>query len=94
MCSRVIDKFDTGDDVARSQASSITLMQIIKRIGAILIWLAGMVFVFAAANKNDPYLISMRGPGNIILAVASIAASSVKPMRGSMSGTKSKGSTK
>jgi beta-N-acetylhexosaminidase len=74
MCSRVIDKFDTGDDVARSQASSITLMQIIKRIGAILIWLAGMVFVFAAANKNDPYLISMRGPGNIILAVASIAA--------------------
>ena len=49
-------------------------MQIIKRIGVILIWFAGLAFVFAAANKNDPYLISMRGPGNIVLAVASIAA--------------------
>src|SRR4051812_34813212 len=49
-------------------------MRIIKRIGVILIWLAGLAFVFAAANKNDPYLISMRGPGNIVLAVASIAA--------------------
>jgi len=49
-------------------------MQIIKRIGVILIWCAGMAFVFAAANKNDPYLIAMRGPGNIVLAIASIAA--------------------
>jgi len=49
-------------------------MQIIRRIGVILIWLAGLAFVFAAANKNDPYLISMRGSGNIILAVVSIAA--------------------
>ena len=48
-------------------------MQIIKRIGVILIWLAGSAFVFAAANKNDPYLISMRGSGNIVLAMASIA---------------------
>ena len=39
------------------------LMQILKRIGLILIWLAGPVFVFAAANKNDPYLISLRGAG-------------------------------
>jgi beta-N-acetylhexosaminidase len=49
-------------------------MQIIKRIGVILIWCAGLIFIFAAANKNDPYLISMRGPGNIVLAVVSIAA--------------------
>ncbi|MGH6714410.1 MAG: glycoside hydrolase family 3 N-terminal domain-containing protein [Bradyrhizobium sp.] len=48
-------------------------MQIIKRIGAILIWLAGLALVFAAANKNDPYLIAMRGAGNIVLAVVSIA---------------------
>jgi beta-N-acetylhexosaminidase len=47
-------------------------MQIIKRIGVILIWFAGMAFVFASANKNDPYLISLRGPGNILLFVASI----------------------
>jgi beta-N-acetylhexosaminidase len=57
-------------------------MQIIKRIGVILIWLAGLVFVFAAANKNDPYLISMRGPGNIVLAAASIAALVVLIRRG------------
>jgi len=48
-------------------------MKIFKRIGVISIWLAGMAFVFAAANKNDPYLISMRGSGNIVLAMVSIA---------------------
>ena len=49
-------------------------MQILKRIGLVLVWLAGAVFIFAAANKNDPYLISLRGPGNIVLAAASIIA--------------------
>jgi len=47
-------------------------MRIIKRIGVILIWFAGMAFAFASANKNDPYLIALRGPGNIVLSVASI----------------------
>jgi len=47
-------------------------MQILKRIGIILVWLVGPVFIFAAVNKNDPYLISLRGPGNIVLAAASI----------------------
>ncbi len=49
-------------------------MQAFKRIGVILVWLAGAVLVFAAANKNDPYLISMRGTGNAVLAAASIVA--------------------
>lgn len=49
-------------------------MQILTRIGLILLWLAGPIFVFAAANKNDPYLISLRGPGNVALAVVSIVA--------------------
>ena len=49
-------------------------MQILKRIGLMLLWLTGPVFVFAAANKNDPYLISLRGPGNVVLAAASIMA--------------------
>src|SRR6476620_11727352 len=49
-------------------------MQILKRIGITLVWLAGIVFVFAAVNKNDPYLISLRGAGNIILAAMSIIA--------------------
>lgn len=47
-------------------------MQIVKSIGVILIWFAGPLFVFASANKNDPYLIALRGTGNIILFVASI----------------------
>ena len=57
-------------------------MQILKRIGIILVWLAGAVFVFAAVNKNDPYLISLRGPGNIVLAAASIIAVVVLIRRG------------
>jgi beta-N-acetylhexosaminidase len=57
-------------------------MQILKRIGIILIWLAGPVFVFAAVNNNDPYLISLRGPGNIALAAVSILAVVVLIRRG------------
>jgi beta-N-acetylhexosaminidase len=48
-------------------------MQILRRTGLVLIWLAGAPFVFAATNKNDPYLISLRGWGNIALVATSIA---------------------
>ena len=64
-----------------AQAQSI-FMQILKRTGITLVWLAGAVFVFAAVNKNDPYLISLRGPGNIVLAAASIIAVVVLISRG------------
>ena len=80
LCSRAYALALRETSLIRAMISSslshaaITFMQIIKRIGVILIWLAGLVFVFAAANKNDPYLISLRGPGNIVLAVASIVA--------------------
>ncbi|CAN7423889.1 glycoside hydrolase family 3 protein [Bradyrhizobium sp. LjRoot220] len=47
-------------------------MQIIKRFGVVLVWFAGPAFVFAAANKNDPYLIALRGAGNIVLVVVSV----------------------
>ena len=57
-------------------------MQILKRIGVTFVWLAGVVFVVAAINKNDPYLISLRGPGNIILAAVSIAAVAILIRRG------------
>ena len=57
-------------------------MQILKRIGITLVWLAGAVFVFAAVNKNDPYLISLRGAGNIVLAAASIVAAGALIRRG------------
>jgi len=57
-------------------------MQILKRIGITLVWLAGTVFVFAAVNKNDPYLILLRGPVNIVLAAASIVVAGVLIRRG------------
>jgi beta-N-acetylhexosaminidase len=57
-------------------------MHIIKRIGVILIWFAGLLFVFAAVNKNDPYLIALRGAGNIVLFAASIATLAVLIHRG------------
>lgn len=57
-------------------------MQILKRIGFILAWLAGAFFIFAAVNQNDPYLISLRGPGNVVLAAASIIAVLILIRRG------------
>jgi len=47
-------------------------MKILRRVGLILAWFAAALFFFAAVNKNDPYLIALRGPGNIILAATSI----------------------
>ncbi|KQT15831.1 MULTISPECIES: glycoside hydrolase family 3 N-terminal domain-containing protein [unclassified Bradyrhizobium] len=48
-------------------------MQLLRRIGLILLRLAAPVAAFAAANKNDPYLVLLRGAGNIALVFASIA---------------------
>ena len=47
-------------------------MQFLNRIGLILLWLAAPLAAFAAANKNDPYLLVLRGAGNIALVVTSI----------------------
>jgi beta-N-acetylhexosaminidase len=83
MRSRRRDKFDTGNGLVRSpHASPIHFMKILKRIGLVLVWLAGAAFVFAAANKNDPYLISLRGPGNIVLAAASVVVAALLIRRG------------
>ncbi|WP_092187592.1 glycoside hydrolase family 3 N-terminal domain-containing protein [Bradyrhizobium sp. cf659] len=48
-------------------------MQFLRRIGLILLWLTAPLVAFAAANKNDPYLVPLRGAGNIVLVAASIA---------------------
>ncbi|MCS3926485.1 beta-N-acetylhexosaminidase [Bradyrhizobium elkanii] len=48
-------------------------MQFLGRIGLVLLWLAAPLVAFAAANKNDPYLVPLRGAGNIALVVASLA---------------------
>ena len=57
-------------------------MQIVRRIGLFSVWAAGPLFVFVGANKNDPYLIALRGPGNIGLAAASIVILIVLIRRG------------
>ena len=57
-------------------------MQILRRIGLVLVWFAGALFVFAAVNKNDPYLISLRGWGNILLVAASIIVAFILSRRG------------
>ncbi|WP_312016983.1 glycoside hydrolase family 3 N-terminal domain-containing protein [Bradyrhizobium jicamae] len=47
-------------------------MQIGKSIGTALAWIAGLVFVLAGIHNNDPYLVMLRGTGNLVLAVTSI----------------------
>ncbi|HXH45875.1 MAG TPA: glycoside hydrolase family 3 N-terminal domain-containing protein [Bradyrhizobium sp.] len=48
-------------------------MQFLRRTGLILLWLAAPIVAFAALNKNDPYLLVLRGAGNVALVVASVA---------------------
>src|SRR5437762_8494892 len=57
-------------------------MQFLNRVGPILLWLAAPLVAFAAANKNDPYLVVLRGAGNIALVVASIVIVTVLLRRG------------
>ncbi|MBR0842013.1 glycoside hydrolase family 3 protein [Bradyrhizobium liaoningense] len=57
-------------------------MQFLRRIGLILLWLTAPLVAFAAANKNDPYLVPLRGAGNIALVAASIVIVMVLLRRG------------
>ncbi len=43
-------------------------MQIIRTT---LLWIVGLVFVLVGINSNDPYLVPIRGTGNLLLVVAS-----------------------
>lgn len=48
-------------------------MKFLCRTGLVMLWLAAPVVAFAALNKNDPYLLVLRGAGNVALVVASVA---------------------
>ena len=48
-------------------------MQVSKCVGLVLLWIAGLVLVFAGINHNDPYLVPLRGAGNLLLAAISAA---------------------
>ncbi|WP_028134260.1 glycoside hydrolase family 3 N-terminal domain-containing protein [Bradyrhizobium japonicum] len=57
-------------------------MQILRRLGLVLLWFAAPVVAFAAVNKNDPYLLVLRGAGNIALVAASLLIIAVLLRRG------------
>lgn len=44
----------------------------IKRVGVALLWPLALAFLFVGFNKNDPYLIALRGGGNIAVVVAAV----------------------
>jgi beta-N-acetylhexosaminidase len=48
-------------------------MKFLRRIGLVLLWLTAPIVAFVAFNKNDPYLLVLRGAGNVALVVASVA---------------------
>ena len=61
-------------------------MQIPRRLGIVSAWSIGLALVFAAVNKNDPYLIALRGAGNIVIAVSSLLVVALLVRRGVWSG--------
>jgi beta-N-acetylhexosaminidase len=64
--------------------------QMVKRIGAALLWPLALAFLFIGFNKNDPYLISLRGAGNVAVAAVGVAVAVVLIRRGYWNGTAKK----
>lgn len=58
----------------------------IRRIGVVLLWLLAAAFLFVGFNKNDPYLISLRGVGNVVVALIGIVTAVVLIRRGYWAG--------
>jgi beta-N-acetylhexosaminidase len=57
-------------------------MTFARRFALILLWLAIPLAAFIAANKNDPYLLALRGPGNIAFVLVCIGIVLVLLRRG------------
>jgi len=58
----------------------------IKRVGAVLLWPLALAFLFIGFNKNDPYLISLRGTGNAAVVAIGAAVAIALLWRGYWSG--------
>jgi beta-N-acetylhexosaminidase len=54
----------------------------VGRIGAALLWPLALAFLFVGFNKNDPYLISLRGTGNVAVAAIGVAVAAALVWRG------------
>jgi beta-N-acetylhexosaminidase len=48
------------------------IYQMVRRIGAALLWPLALAFLFVGFNKNDPYLTVLRGTGNVAVAAIGI----------------------
>jgi beta-N-acetylhexosaminidase len=44
----------------------------VNRIGIVALWFFGALSVFVGINSNDPYLIAMRGTGNVALVIVGV----------------------
>src|SRR3954452_16840532 len=62
----------------------------IKRVGAALLWPLALTLLFVGFNKSDPYLIALRGIGNVAVAAISVAVAIVLIRRGYWNGTAKK----
>ena len=58
----------------------------IKRVGAALLWPLALALLFVGFNKSDPYLIALRGIGNVAVAAISVAVAIVLIRRGYWNG--------
>ena len=58
----------------------------VRRIGAALLWPLALAFLFIGFNKNDPYLISLRGGGNVVVCVLAVFVAVILIGRGYWSG--------
>src|SRR5579862_2147723 len=52
-------------------------MQSLRRLGILSLWLCGIVLLVVGLKKNDPVLLSLRGPGNLVLCLGSLAVTTV-----------------
>src|SRR5205085_241741 len=68
------------DAICRAFVGAIC--QMIKRVGAALICPLALAFLFVGFNKNDPYLISLRGTGNVVVAAVAVTVAIVLIRRG------------
>jgi beta-N-acetylhexosaminidase len=52
-------------------------MRLAKRFGLFLLWVTGIAFTFAAVFKNHPFLLSLRGSGDVVVSLSSLVVVAV-----------------
>mgnify|MGYP000861095067 CR=1 FL=1 len=62
----------------------------LRRVGAALLWPLVLALLFVGFNKNDPYLISLRGTGNIVVCSFAVLVAVILLRRGCWSGAAGK----